>query len=252
MQITRLEQIENYITENKTVSLDTLCDVFNISKNTVRRDIEKLSLKGTIKKVYGGVTVNSSTSLISYNDRNISSISEKCSIGRSAASLVNDGDVIFIDSGTTTVNLIDNIKDKKNISVFTNNLDVIIRSVQYDNINVTVLGGTLTRKTYSISGIDAAQILNKYNISKAFMAAGGFSIENGATNSSPLEYEVKKVVMKKSIHKYLLMDSSKFDTAALMTYATSDEFEIIVTNSLPSKKFIDYFERVGTKLFISK
>src|SRR5664279_5734528 len=132
MKIYRIKKIEEYIFNNETVNLDTLCEVFKISKNTVRRDINELVKKGSVKKVYGGVTAYTNK-LVSYEERNIKNKNQKIAIAKAAASYLNDGDVIYMDAGTTTVNMV-NFLNKKNITIITNNLNVIIEAKQFSNI----------------------------------------------------------------------------------------------------------------------
>ena len=104
MRTKRIDEIELYIREKKSVSLDTLCEVFNVSKNTIRRDIATLEQSGKIKKVYGGVTIAdfpASKMLLPFSIRHQSLMQEKRLISQLAASHVCDHDTIFIDSGTT-------------------------------------------------------------------------------------------------------------------------------------------------------
>src|SRR5687768_13820474 len=97
----RIEQIQDYVFAHETVSLDELVKVFNVSKNTIRRDVQQLVERGRIIKVYGGVAVNHST-LKSFNERQTRNLQLKKSIAKAAANFVEDGDIIYIDSGTTT------------------------------------------------------------------------------------------------------------------------------------------------------
>ena len=215
MKTHRIKNVEEYILKNESVSLDKLCDVFKVSKNTIRRDIKELLEKGKIKKIYGGVTINQKK-LVPFEERNIKNHAEKKVTAEIAAAYINDGDIIFIDSGTTTMWLIDYLKNK-NITILTNNLSAIVSALPYPNLNIISLGGTLKRKTNSFVGNSTSLVLKDYNISKAFMAATGISIARGATNSSVEEYELKKLIVEKSDEIFLLVDSSKFDSISLMT-----------------------------------
>ncbi|MDO4296565.1 MAG: DeoR family transcriptional regulator, partial [bacterium] len=113
MRISRIDQLEHYILEHKSVSIDTLCEVFQISKNTVRRDLDVLLTRGNVEKVYGGVIACDNNSgipeLISFNERNIKNREAKNKIAALAASHVREKDIIFIDTGTTTVSIIDHL-----------------------------------------------------------------------------------------------------------------------------------------------
>ena len=250
MKTHRIKNVEEYILKNESVSLDKLCDVFKVSKNTIRRDIKELLEKGKIKKIYGGVTINQKK-LVPFEERNIKNHAEKKVTAEIAAAYINDGDIIFIDSGTTTMWLIDYLKNK-NITILTNNLSAIVSALPYPNLNIISLGGTLKRKTNSFVGNSTSLVLKDYNISKAFMAATGISIARGATNSSVEEYELKKLIVEKSDEIFLLVDSSKFDSISLMTYSPLENLDYIITNKTPPKKYADFFKKNKINLLIAE
>lgn len=240
MRTKRIEDIKKYIYDNKTITLDQICDKFEISKSTLRRDLEAILSEGNIKKIYGGVTALPQRELISFDERNIAHLAEKKKIATSAAQLVENGDIIFIDSGTTTVHIIDLLKSKKNITVVTNNVAAILSGISYNNINIITLSGTLDRKTLSFTGSYGSQILKNFNIGKAFMASTGFSVASGVTNSSPLETDIKQAAVERSQQVYLLADSSKCDVVALITYCGLDKIDALITEAEPSKEVRDF------------
>ncbi|MFR7839995.1 MAG: DeoR family transcriptional regulator [Blautia massiliensis (ex Durand et al. 2017)] len=115
MKSQRLDMIEEYVLEHKNASLDTLCEKFNVSKNTIRRDVDILLKRGSIMKVYGGVAALETPQtlpLLSYEERGGRFPDEKKEICRRAAELVAEDDTIYIDTGTTCLNLVDFIADK--------------------------------------------------------------------------------------------------------------------------------------------
>ncbi|NLO47413.1 MAG: DeoR/GlpR transcriptional regulator [Clostridiales bacterium] len=241
MRSKRMEDISTYIYEQKMVTLDKLCQKFGVSKNTIRRDINELITYGNFKKIYGGVTVSPIKKLVSFDEREVRKWSAKQRISAKAAELVEDGDIIFIDSGTTTSHMIDHIKDRKNLTVITNNLEIIIRAIPYENINLISLSGTLNRKTLSFTGGSAVNVLCGYNISKAFIAATGISVISGASNSSAPEYEIKLTAVQRSRLVYLLADCSKFNVISLMTYCTLAEIDTLITDEEPPAEFAEIF-----------
>lgn len=252
MRSKRIDEILEYINEHKTVSLDNLCEVFNVSKNTIRRDLDFLSEKSLIKKVYGGVTLVQNNTMISYEDRDIKNSSTKLSLAKIAASFIDDGDTIFLDSGTTVVNIIDFLADKKDITIFTTNLTAIIKAIPYNNLKIVTLSGILNRETNSFAGVNCTEVLRNYNLKKCFMGCTGISLENGLTNSSYSEYEIKKIAIEKSNYRFLLTDSTKFDNVALMTFANIKDLNYVITDKMPSNKFIDYFKDNDIKLILPK
>lgn len=249
MKLGRLAEVEQYIVTNQTVSLDKLCEVFGISKNTVRRDIGDLVKRGTVKKVYGGVTAVKN-SLVPFEKRNIKSKSEKDAIARAAAAYVQDGDIIYVDSGTTVPNMINYLKNK-HITVLTESLNAALNALPYENINVIMLGGNIIRNTNSLSLMNPS-ILKNYNINKAFMASTGISIENGVTNSSPMEFEIKKEVAAKSGSVYLLVDYTKFGAASLLTYCSLESVTGIVTDRTPPQPYLEFIRNHAIQLTVAE
>jgi len=252
MRSKRISDIQDYIYENKTVTLDQLCRVFDVSKNTIRRDLKEIISGGNFKKIYGGVTVKDSKDLPPFSERNISNLEAKKKIAAKAAELVEDSDVIFIDSGTTTIHMIDYIKDRKNLTIITSNLEVMIRVIPYENIKLITLSGELDRNTLSFTGDTASMVLKSYNISKAFMASAGVSVDGGVTNSSTKEYDIKSTAVKRSNSVYLLASKEKFNVVAIMTYCTLDKLTGLIADDKPPQDMMDYMDEHGIKLYLAQ
>ncbi|MBT2657339.1 DeoR/GlpR transcriptional regulator [Bacillus sp. ISL-18] len=246
----RIKKIHDYVIKQKSASLDELVSVFDVSKNTIRRDIQTLVERGDLKKVYGGVSVIHKK-LESIQDRKARNQIQKASIVEKASSYVDDGDVVFIDSGTTTIEMIEYIKDKS-LTIFTNSIELIIRALPFTNLTVISTGGLLDRKTDSFGSPLYIDLLSNYNIKKAFMASTGISLSNGVTNASPLESELKKAIVKRSSEVFLLVDHDKFDKYGLMTYCNLDEIDYLVTNKSPNTTYREYAKKNSIRLVISK
>lgn len=252
MRTQRLDRIKEYIYQQKTVTLDQLCTVFNVSKNTIRRDIDELVELEQIKKIYGGVTVEGYKPMVSFDERNITNLQLKQAIAQTAASLVSDNEIIFIDSGTTTVHMIDYIKERQNLTILTNSIEVIMRSIPYPNINVISLSGTLNRKTLSFTGTSSAKVLSQFNISKSFIAATGISTIGGASNSSPAETEIKRTALLKSQKNYLLVDHTKFGVISLMTFSNFDNIDSVISDEFPENDLREALEKNNCRIMIAE
>ena len=174
-----------------------LCDLFNVSMNTVRRDVAELRRRGDVEKVYGGVCAveNNGSVLRPFTERQTIADAAKRAICREAAKLLEDGDVVFVDSGTTMVHLVDNLASRQELTIITNNLALVQQAIPYDNLRMIVLPGQLRRKTNSLTGMETVRALRQYNIRKAFLAATGSTL-TGVTNSSPQEYEIKRTALE--------------------------------------------------------
>jgi DeoR family myo-inositol catabolism operon transcriptional repressor len=244
--------MEQFILEHDIVSMEELRDTFNISMNTVRLDVAELVNKRKIRKVYGGVCSIQKENLVPFNERQLKNIQAKKAIGKAAASLVEDGDIIYIDSGTTTMNIMDYLGDKTNIIVLTNNLDAINHALPFLNINVISLPGTLERKTNSFVSADTVRTLEKYNITKAFMASSGIAESGIITNSSPLEYEIKKAAIGSSKNVYLLIDSTKYGKSAMLTYANIAEMSKVIVDDGVDSGLLGLCKRNNVEVLIAK
>lgn len=238
MKTFRLRQMEQYILEHDTVSMEELCARFDISMNTTRQDVASLVSKGTVRKIYGGVCANQTNNLIPFEERRLRNIEAKRSIGKAAAELVMDGDVIYIDSGTTTMYMADFMEDKKNVTIITNNFNAISRTLSRPELTVICLPGTLERRTNSFVSAETGRMLEHYNIRKAFMAATGVGAGGEVTNSSPLEFEIKGSAIKNSAMSYLLADSSKFGRTSLMKYANLSQMEQVITDEGVDEEYL--------------
>ena len=250
MKDSRINEMKEYIEKCGTVSMEDLSREFKVSLVTVRRDVSELQQTGLIEKVYGGVRKKSGGNLIAFEEREIRNIDGKMAIGRRAAELVADQDIIFIDSGTTTACVVDFLEGKQ-VTVITSSLEVIEKAVKLDNIELICVTGIYNKTTNSFAGIDTADALGKYNITKAFMAASGITIESGITHASPWEYDIKTTAVRKAGQVILMADESKFDAVTLVTYCMLPQVHTVITDVRPSEEFVGYFEEQGIDLQIA-
>lgn len=248
MKENRIEELKNYIIAKERATIEELCDLFNISKNTLRRDINTLEKHGIIKKVYGGIILKDKKTTEPFNSREEKNLNAKQAVAKLAIDFVKDGDIIYIDSGTTTMHMIPYLADISNVTIITNSLNIIIASLPYPNLNVLCTGGTLFRTTNSFVDTDVIKFLKKYNIAKAFMACTGVSIDKGVTNSSSFEYDIKKYMVQNCDNRILLMDSSKFGRASLTTYCDLKDIDVLVTDETPGNDFIEFFTANNIRL----
>lgn len=257
MRLTRKEEIEKYILDNGIVSLDKICEEFQISKNTLRRDLEIIEKRGLIKKVYGGVKKNDDIegnqikNLLSHSDREVEMPEEKNRICKLASQFVENGDIIFIDTGTSIQYLLAYIAHLENITVITNSVITLVQALEYPKLTVIGLPGILKIGTASLVGDSCIKYLKNYNMKKAFMSCTGIS-ELGVSNASLEEYEIKREVMKHSREKFLFVDSTKFGVDSLMIYSDIKEFNYVITDKLPSSYYLNIFNKYKIKLEIAQ
>jgi DeoR family myo-inositol catabolism operon transcriptional repressor len=250
--IQRHIKIIEYIKQKGTATLDELCNEFEVSKNTIRRDVNELEEKGVLKKVYGGVIFNDKESVVPLNVRQTVLTVEKERIGREAARLVNDNDIIIIDSGSTTVHMVKHLKNKQNVTIITNSISVVNEAYEYKNLNVILTGGILLRETSSVVGLDSVENIRKLNAKTAFIAATGVSISKGLTNSSMFESEVKKSMVESADKIVLMVDSTKFNAVSLVTFLELNRVNVIITDKEVEEEYKIYFEKNNINLIVAE
>ncbi len=249
MKYNRQKEMLSYIEENKSVRNEELLSRFNISIQTLRRDLKIFEDQGLIEKVYGGVIYNdrreSVSSVSPLEKREQSNSEEKEYIGKLAAALVEDGDVIFIDSGTTAYRMLHYMKDLKNVTVISHCLDVMMEIRRMPNLTGICVGGVIQHDSGTFV-VDSS--FYPYNYNKAFISTVGISASKSLTNTNLYEGAMKQHVINQSAANYILADHSKFDVIAYNHFADFSLIKAIITDRKPSEKFINFFESKQIKL----
>ena len=245
MRTSRIIKLEQYIHQHEVLSLEQLCEEFSISMSTLRRDVSELRKRGSIQKVYGGVQKSAGNASLPFNTRSGINPSEKAKICSLASRFIEEDDIIFIDTGSTTCGLIETLDHLSSVTVVTNNIDTILRAIPRPNITLCSLQGVLNRSNNSLSPVNSDRIFSDFNIQKAFMAASSVSLDNGVSHSDPLENSTKRAAMKNADKKYLLVDQNKFGHNSLHSYAPLSRFDCIVTNEKPAGEFLESLGRLN-------
>jgi len=239
MRADRLNLMEEYIMRQGTVSLEDLAAQFEISINTVRRDLKTLLQRNTVSKVYGGVAANAQPMLLSLSERDRRNREAKKVIGELAATLVEDNSSIFLDSGSTTPLLLPFLGQKNGVTVVTHSLRALTAASKYPNLKVISLGGIYNPVTSSFGGIAAMEELQSIGVRTAFMAATGVSLETGLTNTTYLEAELKQRAVQHAGRVVLMADHSKFDYSSLISFFDFKSLYAVVTDQIPGQAYLD-------------
>lgn len=236
----RFARILSILESMGSVTVQQLMAELDASESTIRRDLTALDAKGMLNKVHGGATLKNAT--YSTMDDNVlirknKNAGEKEIIGRYAASLIQSGDFVYLDAGTTTECMIDYIECKDVIFV-TNAITHAKRLAERGHI-VYILGGEFKAVTEAIVGEEAVTTLDKYNFSKGFWGTNGISIAKGFSTPEVKEALVKKKSMENCKERYILSDESKFSKISSVTFADF-ESATVLTTGLKQKDFLKY------------
>lgn len=237
----RIDTVNAYIQKMDEVKLSELEKILpDVSAMTLRRDLDQLERMGEIVRIRGGARSIKSLSkrMIKeeiYSRRMQENPDGKKIIGSKAAALLTENESIYIDSGTTAICLAENVPDI-NLSVLTGAPNVAMELTGRKNIEITMIGGQLSRENLSVSGMVSVDFVNNTNIHTAFISTSGYSPESGFTAGSLHESEIKKAVIAKAQKVVLMMDNTKVGRTHMFTFAGLDDIDVIVTDArLPSQ-----------------
>lgn len=246
----RKKEIIDYLSSADYRTLQDISEKFNISMNTARRDINDLAAENLVNKFYGGISLAKKKDS-TFQTRIELHIEEKKKIAKYAASLLNDNDIIFIDSGSTTSLLPDYMNKEHHYSIVTNNIYVIVKVADVPNWDLISVGSRLKHSSCSLINVLDWEYLNSLNLNKAFLAATGLTLQAGATSPDNAETIIKTHMMKRSQKNFLLMDSSKFDHTSLRTFAVIEDFNEIITSGTIPDYYSEYCATSSTQLIIA-
>lgn len=230
-QINRHMHILEKLDQQKKVEVEMLANELNVSEMTVRRDLEKLETNGELVRTFGGaIPVQTISNEISYKDKKVKNVLQKRMIAEKAVEKIENNHIIFLDSGTTTLEISKKILSLDfNLTVITN--DISIANVLMDsNIDVIVLGGHLQNNTGSILGTLTFDLIKKLNADLFFLGAHAVDEEYGITAPSIEKAQVKIAMMQSSREVILVTDKSKYGNKALFKVCELDEINEIITD----------------------
>lgn len=226
----RRTQIIEQLCEAGSVRVDALSKQFNVSTVTIRTDLRLLEKQGCAICFYGGAKLNQQFVFDrSLRDKDLINSQLKKRIAESAANLVNEGDKIILDSGSTISQMVPFIQDKSLI-VLTNALNIAFELSQNENIELLVTGGSLRRKSWSLYGSLAEQQLQQYRFDKLFLGVDGFDLKNGLTTPNLMEAQLNQLMCRVAREIIVVTDSSKFDRTSFCTIQEAFHIDRVVTD----------------------
>ncbi len=249
----RQNKILQLLKENKVVKIADIVEIFDVSYETVRRDIKNLEKNKLIRRVYGGILANEEEEVKSSEEEVISSdmdTYEKTIIGEKAASLVEEGDTILIGMGQTLWEVAKSVKNKKNITVLTNSIYVINELID-SQVDLYILGGHINSRAKGAFGQVTCQSLKNYYVDKAFVGAGGITLEGGVTDWNAEATELVMAMVEQARQTILVAQSRKFGKKAFSATFDLSCVEAVVTDSDLSEEYITGLQERGIQLLLA-
>ncbi|MDI6870970.1 MAG: DeoR/GlpR family DNA-binding transcription regulator [Bacillota bacterium] len=248
----RRARICELLKEGKPLTVAALVESFGVSEMTVRRDLAHLEAESRLRRTRGGAEpLRTEEYEPLYYLRAKENAQEKRMIGKTAAGLVNDGEVIIVDVGTTLLEFVRNIGRNKQITVITNWIPNVLELVKYPNIRIVMLGGTVRDTELSLVGGMTSESLAGFNPDKAFLGIGGVSLEKGITDYNMDEIEVKRAMIRAARQTVVLADHTKIDRVAPVRIAPLSSVHILVTDSGATERQCEALQNAGVNVVVA-
>jgi DeoR/GlpR family transcriptional regulator of sugar metabolism len=248
----RINQIMNILYQEDSVTIEKLESLFDVSSITIRRDLQKLYEKGLVVRYRGGAMLARSTfgHVPSLRERETVNLPAKRLIAKAAANLINDGEVIALDVGSTTIELAKVLRGRSNISVFTASLN-IASILLNTNVAVYLVGGMLQHNENSIGGPIARGVIRQYHFDKFFLGAAGISESSGITDFGMDEVETAKAFIERSKEVIALADSTKFGKVSFINVCEFSDIRMIVTDSDVDPQMLNELKKTGVEFLVA-
>jgi len=230
--VDRRNEIVSLVNEKGRAKVEELSQYFNVSAVTIRNDLNYLEERGLIHRAYGGALTRKEVAFDpTLTEKARLHAEEKKRIGARAATMVFDGDSIVLDSGTTTLEIAKAIRERKDLTVMTNAINIATELAGLPDVTVMLTGGTLRERSFSLVGPFAESALKAFYFDKLFLGVDGFDIEFGLTTPNILEAQLNRVMIEVSRETVVVVDSSKFGKRSLSLIAPLDRVQSIITDS---------------------
>ncbi|WP_308563050.1 DeoR/GlpR family DNA-binding transcription regulator [uncultured Klebsiella sp.] len=247
----RLEQIMDFLKSHNLVTVDQLVTVTSASPATIRRDLIKLNEEGVISRTHGGVTLNRFIpSQPTTQEKSQRSRQEKHAIASLAATLVNPGDAIVLDAGTTMIELARQITHLP-LRVITSDLHIALFLSEFRQIEVTIIGGRIDDSSQSCIGDHGRRLLQNIWPDLAFVSCNGWDLEKGVTSPTEEKAALKRDLIANARRRILLADSSKYGAWSLFNITHLDSLTDIITDNHLPEETRDALAHIHPRLLIA-
>jgi DeoR/GlpR family transcriptional regulator of sugar metabolism len=228
----RYRHILSALDRDGRISVEDMSQTFGISQVTIRNDLQYLASQNLLLRTHGGAIPNKQVERdLSFSTRLHLHSPEKDRIGAAAASLVRDGDVIALDASTTALAIVSHLIHHRDLTIITNGLATANTLLTVPGITVFILAGFLRHDALSLVGHADQTVLNRFDIKYAFLSSKGLSQQAGMTELNEQEGSMKCELIKYSDKVIAVLDSSKIGHSSLVSFATIEEIDLVITDS---------------------
>ncbi len=246
----RRDEIIQMLSVEGSVIVSKLTKKFEVSIETIRRDLEALEKEGLLKRVYGGAVLKSNKSNhLNYSKRKEEFIDEKIEIAQKAISYIEEGSFIALNNSTTNLEIAKLLREKFNeLTIVTNSLNIVNELVNKESFTIILVGGVLNSREYAFNGQFTEEMLSNFVVNKSFISVSGVSLSRGITDYLMGEIDIQKKFMKISQEVIILAISSNIDNESLVKIADVEDVNLVITDSKLNKKIADKYLKSGIEI----
>ncbi|QAA30227.1 DeoR/GlpR family DNA-binding transcription regulator [Clostridium manihotivorum] len=245
----RQQKILDILNSKSSIKVMDIAELLNVSESTIRRDLQELEEKNLLMRTHGGAVgiYNRTNFEPSFVDKQDEKIDQKISIAEVASMMIEDGDTIILDSGTTTLEIAKRIRSR-NITVITNSIDIASELSNKEGIEIIVTGGSLRSNTRAMVGHLTEAVIKNFRVDKAFVGANGISIEDGVTTPNFIEAQTKKTMINYASKVIIVADSTKFNNVSFSIICPIKAVSMIITSRDIEQNIIKEYSEVGVDI----
>jgi DeoR/GlpR family transcriptional regulator of sugar metabolism len=249
----RRSQIAQAVREHGKVFVSDLVKKYHLTETSIRRDLILLEEERRLKRVHGGaVSIPGNFRTDTFAEKEKLQIKAKDSIGKIAAEMINQGDVILLASGTTTLQIVRYVPSKLRmnnlITLVTTSLPIAHEILTWPSPNLTILGGIYLPDYQATTGPQTINLLKDITADIAFLGADGLTLEGGATTANILIAESDRMMAERARKTVLVVDSSKIGQAGFVPIRPISAFNMLITDSNASPGFVDAVKKMGVEV----
>ena len=254
LKSSRHKEIIKILKTNGSVEINKLCRIFNVAEMTIRRDLDELIQKGGFIRTHGGAILSEANVLSEppFDFRNKKSQQEKKAIARAALDIIEDGQKIILDSGTTTYSVAKMIDNSKRLVIVSNAVNIVTELNLRSNISVISVGGSLRKNTLGCVGHFAEAMIRNFKADITFLGVGGISETGKVSGGSVVEVGVKQAMIESGKRVVVLADSSKIGHEEFALITNMQNVDLLITDSKAPVKMINRFKKMGVQIKIAE
>lgn len=240
--------------EKSFVSVKELSAEFNVSDVTIRKMLNQLAKSGYLKRTRGGAaSLTASIREFEEKEKEKRNTEEKKAIAKMAYDHIEDGETIFLDAGSTTLQLARLIREgnKRNIVVVTNAINIAVELIEAEDIELILIGGNVRHRILSCVGGIAEKAIEGLFFDKLFVGTNSLDLEHGITTPNTYEAQVKQCMLKSAKERVLLVDYSKFGTVSLTKVAPVTGVDLIITDWNIDHMYVHHLRELGIEVIVA-